>query len=101
MDTIACRISELKQKAGKLFFSKIDLNCAYSHVTLNADTQKHCSSNILDGNATGTYRFINGFCGLTETPATFQKIMDFTLANINSAYASHQIRQRKPSNKLK
>ena len=87
MDTIACKISELKQKPGTLYFSKIDLKYAYSQVPLHEDTQKHCNFNILGGNATGTYRFVNGFYGLTDMPATFQKIMDSTLANINSAHA--------------
>ena len=87
MDTIACKISELKQKTGTLYFSKVDLKYAYSQVPLHEDTQKHCNFNILGGNATGTYRFINGFYGLTDMPATFQKVMDFTLVNINSAHA--------------
>ena len=87
MDIIACKISELNQKAGTLYFSKIDLKYAYNQVPLHKDTQKHCKFNIRGGNATGTYRFINGFYGLTDMPATFQKIMDFTLANTNSANA--------------
>ena len=87
MNTIVCKISKLKQKTGTLYFSKIDLKYAYSQVPLHEDTQKHSNFNILGGNATGTYRFINGFYGLTDMPATFQKIMDFTLANINSAHA--------------
>ena len=43
--------------------------------------------NILGGNATGTYRFINGSYGLTDMPATLQKAIDYTLNNINSADA--------------
>ena len=73
MDTIACKVSELKQKTGTLYFSKIDLNYAYIQVPLHEETQKHCNFNILGGNATGTYRFINSFYGLTNMPATFQK----------------------------
>ena len=84
--TIACKISQLKQKAGTLYFSKIDLKNAYSQVSLHAGTQKHCNFNILGGNATETYRFTNGFYGITDI-ANFQKIMDFTLANFNSAHA--------------
>ena len=87
MDTIACKISEVKQKTDTLYFSKIHLKNAYSQVPLHEDTQKHFNFNILGGNATGTYRFINGFYGLTDMPATFQKVMDFTLININSAHA--------------
>ena len=87
MDTIACKISELKHKRGTLYYSKVDLKYAYSQVPLHEETQKPCNFDILGGNATGTYRFINGFYGLTDMPATFQKIWDFTLANINSAHA--------------
>ena len=32
METIACKISEVKQKTGTLYFSKIDLKYAYSQV---------------------------------------------------------------------
>ena len=50
-------------------------------------TRKHCNFSILGGNASGKYRFINGSYGLRDMPATFQIIMDFTLANIKSAHA--------------
>ena len=58
MDTIACKISKLKQKEGTFYFSKIDLKYAYSHIPVHKDTQKHCNSGILGRNATGTHRFI-------------------------------------------
>ena len=87
MDKIAFKISQLKQKAGTLYLSKTDLKYGYRQVPLHTETQKHCNFNILGGNATGTRRFINGCYGLTDMPETFQKIMDFTLANINSAHA--------------
>ena len=89
IDTIACKISERKQKAGTLHFSKkkIDLKYAYSQVPIHADTQKHFKFSIPDGNAKGTYRFINDFYGLTDMTATLQKTMDFTQANINSLRA--------------
>ena len=60
-DTISKKISELENKSGILFFSKIDLKYAYSQIPLHKGTQNHCNFNILGGNATGTYRFINGF----------------------------------------
>ena len=87
MNTIACKLRELKLKAGTIYFSKKDLIYAISQVPLHEDTQKHCNFKILGVKATGAYRFINGFYGPTDMPATFQKIMDFTLANINSAHA--------------
>ena len=87
LDTISKKISEQKIKPGTFYFSKIDLKYAYSQIPLHKDTQKHCNFNILGGNATGTYRFINGFYGLTDMPATFQKAIDYTLNNKNSAHA--------------
>ena len=78
---------ELKQKEGTLYFTKKGLKYAYNQVTFHIDTQKHCNINILGGNATGTYRFINHYYGLTDMAATFQKMFGFTLANINSAHA--------------
>ena len=44
LDTIACKISELKQKTGTLYFSNIDLKYAYSQVPLHEETQKHSTS---------------------------------------------------------
>ena len=88
MDTIAWKISELKQKEVTQYFSEIDLKYAYRQVPLHTDTQKHCSFNILGGIARGKYKLINGFSyGLTDMSTTFQKIMDITLMNINLAHA--------------
>ena len=87
MDKIAMKISELKTTEGTLYFSKIDLKYAYSQLPLHPETQKHCNFNILGGNATGTYRFLNGFYGLTDLPATFQKMMDTTLDGLDSTNA--------------
>ena len=69
IDTIACKTSELEQKAETLYFSKKDFKYAYSQVPFHTDTQKLCNFNILGGNVTGSYRFINGFNGLTDMPA--------------------------------
>ena len=81
------KISELKTTEGTLYFSKIDLKYAYSQLPLHPETQKHCNFNILGGNATGTYRFLNGFYGLTDLPTTFQKMMDTTLDGLDSTNA--------------
>ena len=55
---------------------------------MDENIKKHCNFKILGRRATGTYRFVNGFYGLTDMPATFQKTIDITLENIltNSAY---------------
>ena len=49
--------------------------------------KKPCNFNTLGGRAKGTYRFINRFCGLTDTPATFQKTIDKTIQNIKTKFS--------------
>ena len=80
-DSLAMHISANKSAEGPWWFSKIDLKYAYSQIPLDESISKHCNFNILGGKATGTYRFINGFYGLTDMPATFQKTIDKTLEN--------------------
>ena len=67
-------------------FSKIDLKYAYSQITLHPEIRKHCNFNILGGKSTGTYQFVNGFYGLSDMPATFQKTLDKTLENIDNKF---------------
>ena len=87
VDSVALYISERRNLPGQYLFSKIDLKYAYSQIPLDENIQKNCNFNILGGRATGTYRFINGFYGLTDMPATFQKTMDKTLQNIKTKFA--------------
>ena len=49
---------------------------------MDDEIQKHCNFNILGRAATGTYRFLNGFYGLTDMPATFQKTIDRILDSL-------------------
>ena len=87
MDSVAVFISERKNKPGQYLFSKIDIKYAYSQIPLDENIKKHCNFNIIGGKATGTYRFINGFYGLTDMPATFQKTIDKTLHDIKTKFA--------------
>ena len=87
MDKIGMKLSELKTPERKIYFSRMDQKYAYSQLPLQPDTQKHCNFNILGGNATAKYKFLNGFYGLTDLPATFQKVMDTTLDGRNSTNA--------------
>ena len=87
IDSVAVYISERKNLPGKYLFSKISLKYAYSQIPLGENIQKHCNFNILGGRATVTYRFINGFYGLTDMPATFQKTIDKILQNVTSKFA--------------
>ena len=84
---VALYITKRKQSPGTFWFTKIDLNYAYSQITLDNSIEKHCNFSIQGVRATGTYRFLNSFCGLTDMPATFQKTIDKTLEGISSKFA--------------
>ena len=68
------------------YFSTLDLKYAYSQLKLDPETARHCNFNIICGERTGTYRFITGFYGLTDMPAAFQKVMDYTLVGLQNNY---------------
>ena len=86
MDNIAQSISESSHES-EVLFSTIDLRYAYSQLPLDEATAKHCNFNIIGGQATGTYRFITGFYGLTDMPAEFQKAIDTTLRGLKNTYS--------------
>ena len=68
------------------FFSTLDLKYAYSQLNLHPETARHCNFNIISGEGTGTYRFVTGFYGLTDMPAAFQKVMDYTLVGLQNTH---------------
>ena len=68
------------------YISTLDLKYAYSQLNLDPETPRDCNFNIISGEGTSTYRFITGFYGLTDMPAAFQKILDFTLVGFQSTY---------------
>ena len=62
------------------------LRYAYSQLPLDEDTAKQCNFNIIGGQATGTYRLITDFYGLTDMPTEFQKAIDKTLYNLTNIF---------------
>ena len=86
-DSLAMQIASNKNNEGPWWFSKIDLKYTYSQIPLDDSIAEHCNFNIPGGKATGTYRFINGFYGLTDMPATFQKTIDKTLEGCKDYFA--------------
>ena len=86
-DSLAMKIRSNKNKEGPWWFSKIDLKHAYSQIPLDNSIAEHCKFNILGGKATGTYRFINGFYGLTDMAATFQNTIDKILEGCKNYFA--------------
>ena len=87
IDAVATYISERSNQNGIFYFSKTDLKYAYSQLLLDPELQKHCNFNKLGGKATGTYRFLNGFYGLPDMLAIFQKTIDATLQNCHNKFA--------------
>ena len=77
---------ELEKNEGEAWYSSVDMTYAYGQVPLHELTKKHCNFQIVGGKSTGTYRFTTGYYGLTVMPTEFQKLMDLTLANINSVF---------------
>ena len=86
MDNIAQTIIQSSDE-GEVLFSTIDLRYAYSQIPLDEATAKQCNFNIIGGQTIVTYRFNNGFYGLTDKPAEFQKAIDKALYNITNTFS--------------
>ena len=71
---------------GEALYTSLDMRYAYGQVPLDEETSKHCNFQIIGGKATGTYRFVTGFYGLTIMPTEFQRAMDQELGNIPNTY---------------
>ena len=74
------------ENEGIAWYTSLDMQYAYGQVPLNKETAKHCNFQIIGGKATGTYKFVAGFYGLTVMPTEFQNAMDTELANIPNTY---------------
>ena len=83
IDMIAEKVDE---KDGEAWYSSVDMTYAYWQIPLQELTNRHCIFQIVGGKSTGRYRFTTGFYGLTVMPTNIQKLMDLTLANLNSVF---------------
>ena len=79
-------VAEQLDNKEKALYTSLDMRYAYGQVPLEEGTAKHCNFQIIGGKATGTYRFITGFYGLTIVPTEFQKAMHKELANLQNTY---------------
>ena len=70
----------------KALYTSLDMRYAYGQLPLEGETAKHCNFQIIGAKATGTYRFITGFYGLTLVPTEFQKAMEQELGNLPNTY---------------
>ena len=76
-DNIAQSISESSHER-EVLYSTINSRYAYSQLPLDEATTKQCNFQIIIGEATGIYRFVTGFYGLTNMLAEFHKAIDNT-----------------------
>ena len=77
---------ELEKSNEKAWYSSVDLTFIFGQIPLHELTKRHCNFQIVGGKSTGTYQFTTGYYGLTVMPTEFRKLIDLTLANINSAF---------------
>ena len=63
----------VERKAGDVYFTTLDFTYTYGQVALDQKTNEQCNFSIVGGKSMGTYRFKNGFYGLTSMPVEFQK----------------------------
>ena len=59
---------------------------AYGEVPLHLLTAKNCNFQIIGGDATGTYRFVTDFYGLTVMSIDFQRVMDVLIARFREVF---------------
>ena len=87
LDNLIDMIAEkLDEKDGEAWYSPVDMTYAYGQIPLQELTKRHCNFQIVGGKSTGTYRFTTGFYGLTLMTIEFQKLLDISLANVNSVF---------------
>ena len=88
LDNLIDMIAEhVAKKFGQTFYTTLDMTYAYDQVELSKDTARHYKFLIVGGDATGLYRLVTGFYGLTTIPTGFQGIMDLSLACITNTFA--------------
>ena len=67
-------------------FSKLESKFAYSQLNLNPETANRCTFNLLSRDITGINLNQTGTYGLTDMPAEFQKVMDYTFIGLENIY---------------
>ena len=77
---------ELEKSEGEAWYSSVDMPYAYGQIPLHELTKRHCKFQIVRGKSTGRYRFTTGYYGRIVMPTEFQKLLDLTLAIINSVF---------------
>ena len=88
LDDLMCSLAETitGDGPGKVWFTSVDLKYAFGQVLLNPSLANYCKFAIVGGKASGIYRFLTGFCGLTVMLTEFQRIMEEVSINTANVY---------------
>ena len=84
IDNVAVTISG--HDKDKIWFSSIDLKYAYSQIPLSKKASNQSNSNIVGGDATGSYVLKPDFSWLGDMPNEFQRIMDRLTEKITNTH---------------
>ncbi len=89
IDELIDKIGQIitSKRPGQVWFTVLDLKYAYGQLSLSPETAAQCNFSIVGGAATGTYRFLTGFYGLSDMPAEFQQTIDKTFRDAQGACA--------------
>ena len=73
LDNLLSTLAEIitQDVKGEVWFTSVDLKYAFGQVLLKPELAKHCNFAIVGGKASGIYRFVAGFYGLTVMPTEF------------------------------
>ena len=82
IDTIQQNLNTNASRETK-YFSTLDLKHACSQINLDPERARHCILNLINGEGSGTNRFITRFYGLTDIPPKFQKLETKAAAILN------------------
>ena len=74
----------MESMVGARFFSTMDLKSGFSQVRMAKDSQQYATFTV---GSMGVYEFLRMLYGLCNTPATFQRLMQNCLRELNLIYA--------------
>lgn len=72
----------LDKLGGSKYFSSLDMNQGFYQIEMDAEGREKTAFTVPDGEYVGTYMYLRMPMGLRNSPSTFQRLMDMTLAGL-------------------
>uniref|UniRef100_A0A1B6LP54 RNA-directed DNA polymerase n=1 Tax=Graphocephala atropunctata TaxID=36148 RepID=A0A1B6LP54_9HEMI len=72
----------LDKLGGSKYFSSIDMNQGFYQIEVDPGSREKTAFTVPDGDYVGTYEYLRMPMGLRNSPSTFQRLMDMTLAGL-------------------